>query len=53
VRTTTCEGAEDERDLGRVRFRLDLFAALVQGYLEAGRAFLVPAEVDYLVFSGG
>ncbi len=52
VRTTTGTAAEDERDLKKVRFQIDMFEALVQGYLEAARAFLVPAEVDQLAFCG-
>ena len=52
VRTTTCTGAEDEQDLGKAKFRLEMFAELVRGYLETGRGFLTPAEVDYLAFSG-
>jgi hypothetical protein len=52
VRTSTCEGAEDERDLGRCRFRLDMFASLVRGYLESVRGFLTPVEMDCLAFSG-
>ena len=52
VRTTTCTAAEDERDLSRIRFRTDLFEALVAGYLESARDFLVTAEVDQLAFSG-
>jgi len=52
VRTTTGTAAEDERDLGRVHFQVRMFEALVRGYLEAAREFLVPAEVDHLAFSG-
>ena len=52
VRTTTGTAAEDERDLGRVRFQVGMFEALVQGYLEAAGAVLVPAEIDQLAFSG-
>ena len=52
VRTTTCTAAEDERDLSRIRFRTDLFEALVEGYLDSAGDFLVPTEVDQLAFSG-
>ena len=52
VRTTTATAAEDERDLSKVTFRLDLFEALVKGYLEATDGMLVPAERDYLAESG-
>ncbi|MBN2450826.1 MAG: aminoglycoside phosphotransferase family protein [Lentisphaeria bacterium] len=52
VRTATATAAEDEGDLGRVSFRLDLFEALVHGYLDAAREFLVDAEIGFLAFSG-
>jgi Ser/Thr protein kinase RdoA (MazF antagonist) len=52
VRTTTGTAAEDERDLKKVRFQVDMFEALVQGYMEAAREFLVPAEIDQLAFCG-
>lgn len=52
VRTSTCTGTEDERDLDAVTFRLDLFAALVRGYTDAARDFLTPAEWHHLAFSG-
>lgn len=52
VRTTTCTGGEDERDLAQVRFRPELFEALVAGYLEEAGAFLTPGEVDLLAFCG-
>ena len=52
IRTTTGTAAEDERDLSKVRFQIDMFEALVEGYLEAARDFLVPAEIEQLAFSG-
>ncbi len=52
VRTTTCTGSEDETDLSRVTFRLDLFTALVRGYLDEIGGFLTPRELDHLAFCG-
>ncbi len=52
VRTATGTAAEDERDLRKVRFQIEMFEALVRGYLEAARDFLVPAELEHLAFSG-
>lgn len=51
VRTATSPTAEDERDLDRVALRPEMFAALVEGYLEGAR-FLLPAEREELAFSG-
>jgi hypothetical protein len=52
VRTMTCSAAEDERDLAKVELSLELYEAIARGYLEAARAFLVPAEVETLVPGG-
>jgi hypothetical protein len=52
VRTATSPTAEDERDLSRVGLRPEMFAALVQGYLEGAGGFLTPAERAELAFSG-
>ncbi|MBP7275333.1 MAG: aminoglycoside phosphotransferase family protein [Kiritimatiellae bacterium] len=50
-RTATRPTAEDETDLSKVEVQLDMFQALVEGYLSSAGAFLVPAERDHLVFS--
>ncbi|NLF93823.1 MAG: aminoglycoside phosphotransferase family protein [Oligosphaeraceae bacterium] len=52
VRTTTASAAEDERDLSKVKFRLELFSELVRGYMESAGDFLTPEEVRLLPFSG-
>jgi hypothetical protein len=49
-RTATCPTAEDERDLSRVEMRMDMFEALVGGYLSSAGQFLNPVEKDHLVF---
>lgn len=52
IRTTTGTAAEDEQDLARVCFQMDMFESLVHGYLEAARDFLVPREKRLLAFCG-
>lgn len=52
VRTATCSAAEDERDLSKVAMRMDLFEALVRGYLDSAGEFLTKTEREYLAFSG-
>jgi Ser/Thr protein kinase RdoA (MazF antagonist) len=52
VRTATNSAPEDETDLTRIESRRTVFEALVEGYLEASRSFLQPAEVDELAFAG-
>ena len=50
-RTGCSPAAEDERDLAKVEARMDVFQALVSGYLATAGGFLNAAEVDHLVFS--
>ncbi len=50
-RTATRPTPEDERDLARVEMRLDLYGALVRGYLGAAGEFLNAAERAHLTFS--
>jgi Ser/Thr protein kinase RdoA (MazF antagonist) len=52
VRTATCRAAEDERDLSKIHMEMELFEALVSGYLAATNGFLTPAERALLVASG-
>lgn len=52
VRTAANSAAEDETDLGRIEARRPVFAAAAAGYLDAGRGFLRPAEIDELAFAG-
>ncbi len=52
VRSATTSAAEDETDLRRVTARLDIFEALVGGYLSATRGFLNRAEIAHLAFAG-
>jgi len=52
VRGTTRTSEEDEQDLAKVRFDIELFEALTRGYLETAGDFLTAAELENLVFSG-
>ena len=49
-RTATCPTSEDERDLSKVEMRMEMFDALVGGYLASAGGFLNPVEKDHLVF---
>jgi hypothetical protein len=49
-RTATCPTAEDERDLSKVEMRMEMFEALVGGYLASAGGFLNPVEKDHLIF---
>ena len=52
IRTTTVTAAEDERDLSKVKVRLDLFEALIRGYREVADDFLTPSERNGLASCG-
>lgn len=52
VRTMTCEAAEDETDLSRVRMDPARFGALVRGYLETAGGFLAAREIEMLPIAG-
>jgi Ser/Thr protein kinase RdoA (MazF antagonist) len=51
VRSGANTAAEDEQDLGKVSFDLEIFDSLTRGYLDSARDFLTPAEIDCLAFS--
>ena len=51
VRVGASTAAEDEQDLSKVGFDLNLFEQLAAGYLETARDFLTPLEVKHLAFS--
>jgi Ser/Thr protein kinase RdoA (MazF antagonist) len=52
VRTGTSPAAEDERDLSKVRARMEMFTALLEGYLAEAHDFLNATEKELLPFSG-
>ncbi|MEI2690316.1 MAG: phosphotransferase [Anaerolineae bacterium] len=48
VRSGAALAAEDEPDASRAGLSLQIFDALAHGYLDAGRDFLTPAEIEHL-----
>ncbi|MEZ4508403.1 MAG: aminoglycoside phosphotransferase family protein [Eubacteriales bacterium] len=50
IRYGTSSAAEDERDLSRVRFDIDLYQAYVEGYLSTCGKSLTKTEIDMLPF---
>jgi len=51
VRSAANPAAEDERDLSKVSFDLDIFERCVRGYLEGTGDLLTPSELDLFPFS--
>lgn len=52
VRTSTSPAAEDEQDLSKVCLRMDMYRALLEGYLSSAQAFLTQTEIDHLPLAG-
>jgi len=52
VRSSVSPAAEDERDLGKVQLRQDVFAALAKGYLKGCDGCLTKTEIELLPFAG-
>lgn len=52
VRTATSFSEEDDKDLSKVWMQMDVFKALVEGYLSSAGEFLTAAEKEHLPFSG-
>ncbi|MEA2012281.1 MAG: aminoglycoside phosphotransferase family protein [Verrucomicrobiota bacterium] len=52
VRTSTSPAAEDERDLSKVKMQINMFEALLKGYMSTAGGFLNQTEKEYLPFGG-
>ena len=48
VRSAAASAVEDERDLEKMFFRLDVFDALARGYFASASSFLTTAEIESL-----
>lgn len=51
LRTGANRLAEDDPDIDRVSFDMDIFRAFTEGYLSAARGFLTPVEIENLPFA--
>lgn len=51
IRSYANTGEEDDRDLSRVEFSPEMFAAYADGYLSQRARQLIAAEIDHLAFS--
>ena len=51
LRSAANTGAEDDPDLDKVRFNMDVFEAFAQGYLEGAKSFLLPIEIEHLPYA--
>lgn len=51
LRTAANKGAEDDRDLDRVEFDMDIYHAFREGYLESAGSFLTETEIANLPYA--
>jgi Ser/Thr protein kinase RdoA (MazF antagonist) len=51
LRTGANTGDEDDKDLNRVNFNMEIFKAFTKGYLEGAHSFLTPVEIENLPYA--
>ena len=51
LRSAANTGAEDEKDLAKVTFNLEIFKAFAKGYIESAKSFLTPLEIELLPYA--
>ena len=51
LRTAANYVAEDDPEMKSVGFRMDIFRAFTEGYLESARSFLLPVEIENLPYA--
>lgn len=51
LRTGANTGDEDDCDLNRVGFNMEIFKAFTKGYLEGAHSFLTPVEIENLPYA--
>lgn len=51
LRTGANTGDEDDKELDRVNFNMEIFKAFTKGYLEGAESFLTPIEIDNLPYA--
>ncbi|MDR2448606.1 MAG: aminoglycoside phosphotransferase family protein [Prevotellaceae bacterium] len=51
LRTAANTGAEDDQDLSRIDFNMDIFKAFTKAYLESAKDFLTPIEISHIPYA--
>ncbi len=51
LRSAANTGAEDEKDLTKVTFNIEIFKAFAKGYIESAKSFLTPLEIEMLPYA--
>lgn len=53
LRTGANTGDEDDKDLDRVNFNMEIFKSFTKGYLEGASSFLTTSEIELLPYAAG
>lgn len=51
LRSAANTGAEDDKDLNKIDFNMEIFEAFTKGYLEGTKSFLLPIEKENLPYA--
>ncbi len=51
LRSAANTGREDEPDLDKVHFNMEIFKPFAKGYIQSARTFLTPIEIEYLPYA--
>ena len=51
LRTAANTAPEDDPDVAKIDFKMDIFEAFTKGYLESARSFLTPVEIENLPYA--
>ena len=51
LRSAANTAAEDEKDLSKVTFNVEIFKAFAKGYIESAKSFLTPLEIEMLPYA--
>ena len=51
LRSAANTGAEDEADLSKVNFNIEIFKSFAKGYIESAKSFLTPLEIEMLPYA--
>lgn len=51
LRTAANTGEEDDKDLSKVSFNMEIFKAFIKGYLESATSFLTPIETENIPYA--
>ena len=51
LRSAANTGKEDEEDLNKIKFNMEIFKSFAKGYVESARSFLTPLELEMLPYA--